>query len=153
MSVRLTESYLRQVIREELKTILSEGMTDDFLHGLHSATGGYLGRKKPKSMRQLDLEREQQKQIDAAKASDAAYAKQKARSEEERKNVEIQRAAAEQAKKAGGSYSSNGCRPGETLDQCAKRVEDERRFQNKMQADSEAEKRGEDLRYTRGYGA
>jgi hypothetical protein len=67
--------------------------------------------------------------------------------------VEIQRAAAEQAKKAGSSYSSDGRRPGETQDQYAKRVEEEDAFKRKMEADKESEKRGEDLRYTRGYGA
>jgi hypothetical protein len=50
--MKLTESQLRQVIREELESLFSEGLYDNTMDTLHDLTGGYVGIPDPERQRQ-----------------------------------------------------------------------------------------------------
>ena len=56
--MKLTESQLRQVIREELKSLFSEGLWDDLSATAHDFTGGAIGARKKKTRSQIEREAE-----------------------------------------------------------------------------------------------
>jgi len=45
---KITESEIRQIIKEELQSVLQEGFMDDVSDKIHSFTGGTFGTKKKK---------------------------------------------------------------------------------------------------------
>jgi len=75
--MKLTESQLRQVIREELESLFSEGLYDDAMDSVHGLTGGYLGTKKKLTRSQIE------RQAEAAK-----LAKERARRDAYRAEVD-----------------------------------------------------------------
>ena len=87
--MKLTESQLRQVIREELKSLFSEGLYDDAMDGLARLTGGIIG-KRDMAKRNARINAATNAKIAATKAAEEELRKkQSVKYERERKAKEL----------------------------------------------------------------
>jgi len=94
--MKLTESQLRQVIREELESLFSEGLYDDAMDSVYDLTGGRFG-KPTRAKRDARMKARSEADRAAAKAAyqkqsaidDAAYEKE--RKAKEQKEYEYRR--------------------------------------------------------------
>ncbi len=77
--MKLTESALRKIIKEELQQVLSEGFFDDLSNEIHHLTGGRIGKSRISPEKSAELKAKAQQIYAQQDAENQEMAKRRAK--------------------------------------------------------------------------